>query len=99
VKFDMVELTGDQIEILDEFTIKVSTPPTPFGRPIKVIVVTPLAESNAYTYLYESSVRIEFEEALLFDLRMQLESALDPISGFTLERPKASLGNIRWTTI
>lgn len=46
VHFGLIELTGNDIQIIDKFTITLFTPVTLVGAPVRVTVETPLAETN-----------------------------------------------------
>jgi len=65
VHFGLADLTGSDIEIVDQFTINVLSPPTVVGAPVQVSVETPLAESNAESFTYVAGVPILFNSSLL----------------------------------
>lgn len=67
VHFGLSALTGNDIQVVDEFTIKVLSPPTIIGAPASVTVTTPLDESNSEEFTYVAGVPIEFTSAKLFD--------------------------------
>jgi hypothetical protein len=65
VKFGHVELSGSAITIVDQFTIRLRSPPAVIGSPISITVETPLAISNAVIYTYEASSPITFTSDVL----------------------------------
>jgi hypothetical protein len=65
VHFGLYDLTGDDIEIVDQYTIKIISPATVLGLPTLVSVTTPLDTSNEVTYTYIAGMPIEFTEGTL----------------------------------
>jgi len=63
VVFGQVELSGNDINVVDDNTIKVISPNRGVGVPVDVSVKTssPLAESNSKVFKYIGDVPIEFE--------------------------------------
>lgn len=65
VRFGLVELTGPEIDIVDQFTINVTSPPETVGVPVSVSVETPLSVSNSETFTYVALSEISFTNGLL----------------------------------
>jgi hypothetical protein len=78
VHFGLSKLTAADIDIIDEFTIKVLSPPTVLGAPVGVSVETPLAESNAKSFTYVAGVPIEFAQGLLSDMNAPAVARFGP---------------------
>jgi len=67
VKFGQNSVSGSDVEVLDENTIKVQAPVVRSGVPVDVTVSTSLGVSNTAMYTYIANSRIEFDEIdLLF---------------------------------
>lgn len=66
VRFGLVELTGNQITIIDSTTIAVTVPPAVVAVPVAVTVETPLAVSNSFIYTYIGGSPIEFISSELY---------------------------------
>lgn len=64
VHFGLIDLTGSQITIVDQFTIELLAPPNVVGVPVSVTVETPLAESNDIKYTYVAGVPIQFNSEI-----------------------------------
>lgn len=67
VHFGIVQLTGSDLEILDDRTIAIVVPPATIAAPVEVKVQTPIAEeaSNSISYVYVAGVPIDFASGLL----------------------------------
>lgn len=83
VQFGLVELSGNDIDVVDDTTIKVLSPPIAIGVPVEVsVTIIPpegdldLAESNSEMFTFISTVPIKFEIALLSDSDFQQPTAV-----------------------
>ena len=65
VKFGVIELSNGSITVVDQFTIRVRSPPAVIGSPVSITVETPLAISNSATYTYLASSPIAFKTDVL----------------------------------
>jgi IPT/TIG domain len=65
VKFGITQLTGTDLTIVNDNTITVKAPMQSVAVPVQVSVVTPVGESNKFTYTYVGAVPIAFSEVQL----------------------------------
>lgn len=68
VRFGDVQLTGNELVIVDAFTIELQTPASVVGAPVQVSVETSSAESNAGQFTYIAGVPIAFNSGFLATL-------------------------------
>jgi len=69
VKFGLVELTGDDLDMVAKDKIRVKTPSSFLGIPVAVSVSTPRGTSNAVEFVYiADNTPIEFESGLVHSI-------------------------------
>lgn len=80
VQFGLVQLSGNELDIVDDNTIKVVSPFSDIAVPVAVSVTTsdPQADTNSETFTYLGDVPIEFDISKLVSFERPTTVAFGP---------------------
>ena len=94
VKFGSSEITGSDIQIIDQKTIKVKAPAVPAGIPVDVFVETTVGKSNIQQFTYIAGSKIEFEEKFLITFEKPTVARFGPNGKLYVGNMNGQLGAI-----
>jgi hypothetical protein len=78
VHFGLVNLTGNAIQILNDTTIELISPPVVIATPVQISVTTPIGTSSDASYTYVASSPIAFESSKLIDIQSATVAKFGP---------------------
>jgi hypothetical protein len=78
VNFGRVKITGTDIQVINQNTIVVRSPPIAIGIPVSVAVQTPLGTSTPETFTYIATAPIDFASGKLIDFEAPTVATFGP---------------------
>lgn len=90
IYFGDQEMTGQDIEIVDANTIRVTAPKAAVATPVPVSVKTPLGISNEVLFTYVDGVPIEFESKKITSISSPTTVAFGTLESCIVDRPPHS---------
>lgn len=92
VRFGLTLITGPEITVVNNSTIRVTSPATGVGVPVSVSVITPIGESNQLTFSYVGTAPIDFMITKLTDFVSPTSVAFGPDGKLYVGNTKGQLG-------